>query len=238
MARASSKIIAVAVVRHGDCFLAGLRPEGVPLAGFWEFPGGKVEPLETPADAAVRECREEAGLDVRVVGEYPPVDFDYPHGSLHLRFFACVAVADGDESSCDSAIASRRDLPSPPLSSVRAVPSPVPSLVPPPMPAPMPAPAARGSLPFAKRPFIWIERQQLAKLEFPPANAAIVQWLTADCSVAHGSQPGADDSPAIHLVSSTSPTPSLPPSSPAKALPAAWSTEDAIARALPRSPIR
>lgn len=89
MAHANSKRIAVAVVRHGDLFLAGPRPAGVPLAGFWEFPGGKVEPLETAAAAAARECREETGLEVQVLGEYPPADFDYPHGALHLRFFSC-----------------------------------------------------------------------------------------------------------------------------------------------------
>ena len=84
--------IAVAVVENHGCFLIALRPEEVPLAGLWEFPGGKVEPGETAENAAIRECLEEAGLIVRIAGEYPPVSHVYDHGPLRLRFFACVAV--------------------------------------------------------------------------------------------------------------------------------------------------
>jgi 8-oxo-dGTP diphosphatase len=81
--------IAVAVVEHAGRFLVGQRPEGVPLAGLWEFPGGKVQPGETPQQAAVRECLEETGLVVEVTGQYEPVDYQYEHGRLHLCFFAC-----------------------------------------------------------------------------------------------------------------------------------------------------
>ena len=81
--------IAIAVVERDGCFLVGQRPSGVPLAGYWEFPGGKVRPDETPAAAAVRECLEETGVPVTIVGEYPDALHDYSHGRLHLRFFAC-----------------------------------------------------------------------------------------------------------------------------------------------------
>jgi 8-oxo-dGTP diphosphatase len=84
--------IAVAVVEIEGQFLIGLRPEGVPLAGLWEFPGGKVEPGETAENAAIRECLEEAGLIVRITGEYPRVSHVYDHGPLRLRFFACTAI--------------------------------------------------------------------------------------------------------------------------------------------------
>lgn len=83
-------LIAVAVVERNGCFLAGRRPEGVPLAGLWEFPGGKVEPGETPEEAAIRECREEAGIEVRAAGIYEPVDHQYAHDRVRLHFFACV----------------------------------------------------------------------------------------------------------------------------------------------------
>src|SRR5437764_2006476 len=56
--------IAVAVVEKDGHFLVGQRPEGVSLAGLWEFPGGKIEPGESPEAAAVRECLEETGVDV------------------------------------------------------------------------------------------------------------------------------------------------------------------------------
>ena len=84
--------IAIAVVAHEGRFLIGLRPEGVPLAGYWEFPGGKVRRGETAADATVRECLEETGLAVRVVGEYPQSTHDYEHAAVRLHFFACEPV--------------------------------------------------------------------------------------------------------------------------------------------------
>ena len=55
--------VAIAVVEHRDRLLIGQRPTGVALAGYWEVPGGKLEPDESPADAAIRECREEYGFD-------------------------------------------------------------------------------------------------------------------------------------------------------------------------------
>jgi 8-oxo-dGTP diphosphatase len=82
-------LIAVAVVEHGGQYLIGLRAGDVPLAGYWEFPGGKVQPGESPEQAAVRECAEEAGLVVSVCGQYTPVLYEYPHARLELRFFAC-----------------------------------------------------------------------------------------------------------------------------------------------------
>jgi mutator protein MutT len=82
-------LIAIAVVEHEDRFLIGLRPDEIALGGLWEFPGGKVEPGEAAEDAALRECREETGLDVEIVGEYPPRLERYEHATVHLRFFAC-----------------------------------------------------------------------------------------------------------------------------------------------------
>lgn len=81
--------IAVAVVEQDDRFLIGLREDGVALAGYWEFPGGKILPGESPAEAAVRECREETGLEVEVGGAYPDVMHTYDHGTVHLHFLAC-----------------------------------------------------------------------------------------------------------------------------------------------------
>ena len=84
--------IAVAVVCQGDCFLVGRRPAGVPLAGLWEFPGGKIEPGESPQEAAIRECREETGLTVAVHDEFPGQLYDYEHGRVHLHFLSCLPV--------------------------------------------------------------------------------------------------------------------------------------------------
>ncbi|HEX5442419.1 MAG TPA: (deoxy)nucleoside triphosphate pyrophosphohydrolase [Pirellulales bacterium] len=84
--------IAIAVVEHQGKYLIGPRPPGVPLTGLWEFPGGKVQLGETPENAAVRECREEAGLEVTIVGRYPDVEHQYEHGRVSLAFFACQLV--------------------------------------------------------------------------------------------------------------------------------------------------
>ena len=81
--------IAIAVVEWEGRFLIGQRPEGVPLAGLWEFPGGKIEPGETVETAAVRECREEAGLSVEPLFRYPEHVQQYDHGKVALHFIAC-----------------------------------------------------------------------------------------------------------------------------------------------------
>jgi 8-oxo-dGTP diphosphatase len=81
--------IAIAVVEQDDCFLIGQRPLGVPLAGLWEFPGGKIEEGETPEAAAVRECLEETGLNVEALFRYPPHVQSYDHGNVELHFIAC-----------------------------------------------------------------------------------------------------------------------------------------------------
>lgn len=85
--------VAIAVVRQGDHYLIGQRPAGVALAGYWEFPGGKVRPGETPAAAAARECQEETGLVVQPGKMLADIEHVYPHGTLRLYFLAC-ALAD------------------------------------------------------------------------------------------------------------------------------------------------
>ena len=59
--------VGIGIIRREGRFLVRQRPEGTVYAGFWEFPGGKCEPGESPAAATARECLEETGLTV-VVG--------------------------------------------------------------------------------------------------------------------------------------------------------------------------
>src|SRR5262245_59539355 len=81
--------IAIAVVEHEGRFLIGQRPPGVPMAGLWEFPGGKIEARETPESAAVRECLEETGLAIEPLFQYPRHLEMYEHGVMELFFIAC-----------------------------------------------------------------------------------------------------------------------------------------------------
>lgn len=65
------------------------RPEDTVLGGSWEFPGGKVEPGETPANAVVRELAEEVGLQVKPVKSLTTVDYVYEHARVHLHPWLC-----------------------------------------------------------------------------------------------------------------------------------------------------
>lgn len=102
MQPSNSTRIAIAVIQRGDEVLIGLRGAGRPLGGFWEFPGGKVEQGETCEQAAVREALEETGIRVSIKGEFPPVEHDYDHGKLYLRFFQCAPVSDASVISLPS----------------------------------------------------------------------------------------------------------------------------------------
>ena len=68
-------------------FLAVKRPEGKPLAGYWEFPGGKVEPGENFLDALARELREELDVDVREAELWRQKQHQYEHLNVRLHFY-------------------------------------------------------------------------------------------------------------------------------------------------------
>src|SRR3954470_19174592 len=57
-------VAAVALIAADGRVLLAQRPAGKPMAGLWEFPGGKVEPGERPEDALIRELHEELGIEV------------------------------------------------------------------------------------------------------------------------------------------------------------------------------
>ncbi|HTM55410.1 MAG TPA: (deoxy)nucleoside triphosphate pyrophosphohydrolase [Pirellulales bacterium] len=86
--------VAVAIVEHAGKYLIARREEDAPLAGFWEFPGGKLKPGESPAEAAARECLEEAGLIVEIGSEYQLVEHDYDHARVRIHFFTAALVSD------------------------------------------------------------------------------------------------------------------------------------------------
>ena len=91
--RSPRVIVAAAIVTNGRV-LACERSAPPEVAGRWEFPGGKVEPGETDAQALVRECAEELGVRVEVGARVGP-DVPLAHGRAVLRVFA-VTLLDGD----------------------------------------------------------------------------------------------------------------------------------------------
>ena len=78
---------AAVILRPDGHFLLGRRPPGKPYAGYWEFPGGKIEPGETAAQALVRELHEELGIEADRYTPWITREFVYPHAHVRLHFF-------------------------------------------------------------------------------------------------------------------------------------------------------
>lgn len=81
---ASVHVVAGVISDARGRILLARRTEGRDLAGLWEFPGGKVDPGETPEQALVRELREELGIEARVGEAVIVVPQQYPHKRLRL----------------------------------------------------------------------------------------------------------------------------------------------------------
>ncbi|MEP7061204.1 MAG: Nudix family hydrolase [Betaproteobacteria bacterium] len=89
--RPLTRVAAAVILRDDGGVLLAQRPAGKPYAGYWEFPGGKLEPGETPRHALDRELREELGLDVVRAAPWFIQRHDYPHADVELNFFRVFA---------------------------------------------------------------------------------------------------------------------------------------------------
>lgn len=78
---------AVLLRADGSEFLLAQRPAGKVYAGYWEFPGGKVEPAESVRAALVRELHEELGITVTACAPWLTRQFTYPHATVRLNFW-------------------------------------------------------------------------------------------------------------------------------------------------------
>ena len=80
--------VAVGVLMQADgSFLLTSRPAGKPYAGYWEFPGGKLEAGESIEEALSRELNEELGLTMGEAKAWKVEVVDYPHALVRLHFF-------------------------------------------------------------------------------------------------------------------------------------------------------
>jgi 8-oxo-dGTP diphosphatase len=82
-------IVVAAVIEQDDTFLLTRRLERTHLAGFWEFPGGKIAGRETHTEALTRELREELDSEIEVGPLVFETEHDYADRSISLHFYRC-----------------------------------------------------------------------------------------------------------------------------------------------------
>jgi 8-oxo-dGTP diphosphatase len=86
MARKPVDVAVGVLVQPDGQFLLTSRPEGKPYAGYWEFPGGKLEADESVEQALRRELIEELGIEIAQAHPWQQTVFDYPHALVRLHF--------------------------------------------------------------------------------------------------------------------------------------------------------
>lgn len=84
--REVTRVAVGVLVRDDGAVLLADRPAGKPYAGYWEFPGGKVEAEESVAVALERELHEELGIDIGASAPWVTIEYDYPHAYVRLYF--------------------------------------------------------------------------------------------------------------------------------------------------------
>ena|SRR3982751_4041992 len=99
MSKPRLRVVAAALFDRGRVLIAE-RPLGKHMAGWWEFPGGKVGPDESDAQALVRELQEELGIEVRPDHEVMSLSHDYPDRVVDLVLWRAT-VKSGEPQGLD-----------------------------------------------------------------------------------------------------------------------------------------
>ena len=89
MSERTPVVVTAGVVIRDEHVLVARRKMGSHLEGLWEFPGGKLEPNESPEESLAREFKEELGVEVRVGRILEVVYHRYPEKNVLLLFYAC-----------------------------------------------------------------------------------------------------------------------------------------------------
>ena len=90
-------------------FLMGQRPVGKPYAGYWEFPGGKVEAGETLFQTLQRELQEELGITIHSSVDLMTIEHDYPHAYVRIHV-SLIRDWTGEPTGCENQALSWQDL--------------------------------------------------------------------------------------------------------------------------------
>jgi 8-oxo-dGTP diphosphatase len=86
-------VVAAAIIRKNGSVLLARRSVGQKLAGFWEFPGGKVEHGETAEECLARELAEELGILTRIGEKCAESLHQYDHGNFHIVAYLVDCIA-------------------------------------------------------------------------------------------------------------------------------------------------
>lgn len=85
--------VAAAIIKNNDGkILICQRADNTSMGGFWEFPGGKLEPHETAEECIERECREELSVDISVKSIFAVTRYRYPDKLINFTFFNAVII--------------------------------------------------------------------------------------------------------------------------------------------------